>query len=166
VTPDPHPKYLRRVVGEVEISAGRKSKFEGECVMNSTISKNSHSAGVRLARKNPRYGSRFQLMLGRQVVAMLTAVLIVSSGFLVRVKAADGDLDATFGVGGKVITDFFGGGDFGNSVAVQPDGKIIVPGRVVTPDGYSDFGLARYNGDGTPEATFGIGGKVTTDFFG
>ena len=97
---------------------------------------------------------------------MLTAVLIVSSGFLVRVKAADGDLDATFGIGGKVITDFFGGGDFGNSVAVQPDGKIIVPGRVVTPDGYSDFGLARYNGDGTPDATFGGGGKVNTDFFG
>ncbi len=134
--------------------------------MSSSISQTNHSAGVRLVRKNPRHRSRFQAMAGRQLVALMTAALVVSSSFMLRVKAADGDPDPTFGFAGKVITDFFGGGDIGNNVAVQPDGKIIVPGRVVTPDGYSDFGLARYDSDGTPDVTFGIGGKVNTDFFG
>jgi hypothetical protein len=30
--------------------------------------------------------------------------------------------------------------------------------------GGSDFGLARYNTDGTPDASFGSGGIVRTDF--
>ena len=97
----------------------------------------------------------------------MIAVMLISANFLLRVEAADGDADPGFGVGGKVITDFFGYGDIGNSITVQPDGKIIVPGRVVVnASGFSDFGLARYNSDGTPDATFGIGGKVTTDFYG
>ena len=36
-----------------------------------------------------------------------------------------GDLDTTFGIGGKVITDF-SNNDFCRSVAIQQDGKIIL----------------------------------------
>ena len=32
--------------------------------------------------------------------------------------------------------------------------------------GRNDFALARYNSDGTLDASFGTGGKVTTDFGG
>src|SRR5262245_24776778 len=74
----------------------------------------------------------------------------------------NGTLDASFGTGGRVITDFGGGDDGAEAVALQPDGKIVAAGfaRGV------DFGLARYNDDGTLDAGFGTGGRVTTDFAG
>ena len=77
----------------------------------------------------------------------------------------DGSLDATFGTGGKVITDF-GGIDRARALALQPDGKIVVAGESAPFTGLSDFALARYNPDGSLDASFGTGGKVTTDFGG
>jgi len=72
---------------------------------------------------------------------------------------SDGALDTSFGTGGKVTTDFSGGRDVGYSVALQPDGKIVVAGYAGV-----DFALARYNSDGALDTSFGSGGKVTTDF--
>jgi uncharacterized delta-60 repeat protein len=77
------------------------------------------------------------------------------------VEAAAGDLDPTFGSGGKVVTSFPGGLDIANDVAVQSDGKIILAGF-----SGSDFALARYHTNGTLDATFGAGGLVATDFPG
>jgi uncharacterized delta-60 repeat protein len=74
---------------------------------------------------------------------------------------SNGSLDTTFGIGGKVTTDFANGTDEGYSVAIQTDGKIILGGTVYPGP---NFGLARYNSDGTLDSTFGTGGKVTTDF--
>ena len=76
----------------------------------------------------------------------------------------DGSLDAGFGNGGKVTTHFgFRDNEQALDVAIQPDGKIIAAGTVVAT--FSDFALARYNIDGSLDAGFGNGGKVTTDFF-
>jgi len=78
---------------------------------------------------------------------------------------APGALDPTFGVGGKVTTDFSGSAaDQIHAVLVQPDGKTIAVGTTGITGGDLDFALARYNYDGTLDTTFGIGGKVTTDF--
>ena len=77
---------------------------------------------------------------------------------------SDGTLDITFDSDGKVATDFSGLSDAGESVAIQPDGKIIVAGMALNPG--SDFALARYNADGTPDSSFGSNGKLTTDFSG
>jgi uncharacterized delta-60 repeat protein len=79
----------------------------------------------------------------------------------------DGSLDSGFGSGGKVVTDFFGARDQAFSVALQPDGKIVVAGRANTSfEVQSDFALARYNPDGSLDTSFGSGGKVTTEFSG
>lgn len=77
----------------------------------------------------------------------------------------DGTLDINFDGDGKVSTDFFGSLDAGETVAIQPDGKIIVAG-VARNVSNSDFALARYNSDGTPDSSFGNNGKLTTDFSG
>ena len=74
----------------------------------------------------------------------------------------DGALDTSFGSGGFVITDFAGRTDWVNSVVIQDDGKIVAAGRVDLAD--PDFGLARYNSDGTLDTTFSEDGLVTTDF--
>ena len=82
---------------------------------------------------------------------------------LVRLQR-DGGLDPSFGNGGKVMTKIGNGTAEANAVALQADGKIVVAGSVdETPKGKS-FALARYNADGSLDATFGTGGIVTTSF--
>ena len=84
---------------------------------------------------------------------------------------ADGSLDTTFATGGGdgdgVVTSDFGPRlDVATAIAVLPSGKILLGGTVnddTDPNEpgrqrNSDFGLARYNADGTPDATFGPGG--------
>jgi uncharacterized delta-60 repeat protein len=107
----------------------------------------------------------------RNLLLFLLTIFLLSSSIPRRANAADGDLDLTFGVGGKVKTDFSGLEDRATGVAVQQDGKIVVVGfssLVATPatQGNSDFLIARYNYNGNLDNTFGTGGKVTTDFFG
>jgi uncharacterized delta-60 repeat protein len=83
-------------------------------------------------------------------------------------QAAAGDLDPSFGTGGLVTTDFESRDDFGVGAAIQPDGKIVVAGNsaVFNPFFNADFALARYNPDGSLDATFGGGGTVRSDFGG
>jgi uncharacterized delta-60 repeat protein len=64
----------------------------------------------------------------------------------------NGTLDSTFGSGGMVHT--LTGLTYARSVAIQPDGKVVVAG-----DGSI---LERYNADGSLDATFGTGGIETT----
>jgi uncharacterized delta-60 repeat protein len=78
----------------------------------------------------------------------------------------DGSLDTTFGTNGKVTTDFNNRPDNLNALALQPDGKIVAAGISLNFANFYNFGLARYNPDGSLDASFGSGGKVTTDFFG
>lgn len=78
----------------------------------------------------------------------------------------DGTPDLSFGTGGKVLTDFFGSSDRCFAIALQPDGKIVAAGHALSPSYDTNFALARYNPDGILDSTFGIGGKITTDFFG
>ncbi len=68
-----------------------------------------------------------------------------------------GNLDPSFGGDGIVLTDFSGGYDMIETVAIQADGKIIAAGR-----SRSEIGIARYNADGALDTTFGGDGKVTT----
>ncbi|MCP4106107.1 MAG: hypothetical protein GY749_11300 [Desulfobacteraceae bacterium] len=79
--------------------------------------------------------------------------------FMLIRYAANGYPDTSFGTDGRITADF-GGDDIGRSVAVQPDGKIVIAGYSETA---GDFALARYTGSGTPDNTFGTDGKVTTD---
>jgi len=84
------------------------------------------------------------------------------------VQAFDGDLDPTFGTDGKVLTDFDHSTDIANAVAIQADGKLVVVGTIYQDNDFSDedFAVARHNPDGTLDKTFGVGGKVQTDFPG
>jgi uncharacterized delta-60 repeat protein len=77
----------------------------------------------------------------------------------------DGSLDQNFGVSGQVITDFTGGTDVINAVALQTDGKIVAAGLTqMTPTPFSfDFALVRYDTNGNLDNSFGAGGKVTTE---
>src|SRR6266699_1396466 len=76
----------------------------------------------------------------------------------------DGTPDATFGSGGQVSTDFVGMEDDAFSVLIQPDGKIVAVGSANDPATFYDFAAVRYLSNGTIDTTFGVAGKVRTDF--
>lgn len=92
-------------------------------------------------------------------------IIVAGSGyssnwdFAVARYNPDGTLDTTFSQDGKLTTDF-GSHDYGYSVTLQSDGKIIVAGHKKG----DDFAVARYNQDGTLDTTFSQDGKLTTDF--
>ncbi|WP_018615322.1 hypothetical protein [Segetibacter koreensis] len=76
----------------------------------------------------------------------------------------DGSLDSSFGKGGKVVTDIGGDGNV-TYAAIQEDGKIVVVGsRNPNTQTGADIALVRYNPDGSLDSSFGITGKVLTDF--
>lgn len=102
---------------------------------------------------------------GRIVVAGYTHDGIGRRFALAR-YSVDGSLDASFGTGGKVTTSFFGFDDGATGLAVQADGKIVASGWADPGGANVQFAVARYNADGSLDASFGTGGKVTTDFFG
>ncbi len=73
----------------------------------------------------------------------------------------DGSLDTSFGGGGKVSTPMgTGTSSVAQTIAIQTDGKIVMAGS--GSNGSSDFALARYNADGSLDASFSDDGKVTT----
>src|SRR5438034_447799 len=96
-------------------------------------------------------------MIRHLLCGMLCAALLLlpAAG-----RANPGDLDPTFGIGGKVTTGI-GTGDYGYAAAIQADGKLVVAGETNNGSNY-DIALVRYNANGTADETFGTGGKVTT----
>jgi len=83
---------------------------------------------------------------------------------LVRYNA-DGSLDSGFGADGKVLAHLGAGSSdelFG--VTIQPDGKIVAAGiSFIFSVGRGDFAVVRYHTDGSPDSSFGTGGKTLTD---
>ena len=79
--------------------------------------------------------------------------------FLVARYNLDGSLDATFG-GDGIVSTSVGTSSAANALVIQPDGKIVAAG--FTLDFPTAFALVRYNADGSLDASFGSGGRVTT----
>jgi len=106
----------------------------------------------------------------RLLASAVTLALFALAGvaFAGLAHAAPGGLDPSFGTGGRVVTDFNLSTDIANAVALQADGKLVVVGTTYTNNDFSgeDFAIARYNADGSLDASFGTNGRVTTDFPG
>ncbi len=98
--------------------------------------------------------NRSLFIFGLMILLLITAFPLVQAQ-----SVAPGDLDTTFGIGGKVTTDV---NSAASSVAVQADGKIVVAGSSY---GYS-IALARYHANGSLDNSFGNGGKVFTSVGG
>ncbi|MEU2835206.1 hypothetical protein ABZ667_42545 [Streptomyces lavendulae] len=102
---------------------------------------------------------------GTTIIAGYIKNLEGATDFALARYDSRGRLDPTFGNNGKVTTDFNYGYDQANSIAVQPDGRIVAAGYSSWND-HTTFALARYDSRGRLDPTFGNNGKVTTDFEG
>jgi uncharacterized delta-60 repeat protein len=127
---------------------------------------------------------------GEQATSRINAIALQADGKIIAAGTAsrtttaasdfalarynpDGSPDTSFGTAGKLTTDFTGGidettgeSDQAYGAVIQADGKIVVAGRAVVAGSGGDFGVVRYNADGSLDSTFGTGGKVTTAFLG
>ncbi len=78
----------------------------------------------------------------------------------------NGTLDTTFDGDGRMMADVAGANDIARSVAVQPDGRIVIAGNALNGANF-DVSLIRVNQDGALDTTFdgnsGIGnGAIST----
>lgn len=79
---------------------------------------------------------------------------------------SDGSPDMTFDGDGRAFAGVDGYQySNGEALALQPDGKLITAGWV-SDENPRGFLLARFNGDGTLDTTFGTGGVTVVDFGG
>ena len=113
---------------------------------------------------------------GRVVVAGTAWGFETSSGLVVARLDPDGALDESFGDGGFMVRPPPAGypswQEVVASVAVRPDGAIIVGGTIMWPPEVSGleveawFLLTRVTRAGAPDPTFGSGGSAFTDVAG
>jgi uncharacterized delta-60 repeat protein len=88
-----------------------------------------------------------------------------SSGFCAAQYLVNGTLDPGFGSSGTVSTSL-GRVSIANTVALQPDGKLLLAGHCVIsgPSGATlNFCALRYNADGSLDLGFDSDGKIVTD---
>lgn len=72
---------------------------------------------------------------------------------------ANGKPDSAFGTAGSVVMPLTSEDDFSSALALQADGKILQAGMTSGLHS-SDFGMVRYNNNGTPDLSFNTTGKV------
>lgn len=113
------------------------------------------------------------LFLHTRLKYTLVYILGLSLNFFVITPsfAGAGDLDLTFGNGGKIsydLEDISWDGIAGKyNVVTQSDGKIIVAGggKGYAQNAQSENIILRFNADGSPDLSFGENGQVHIPFF-
>lgn len=89
-------------------------------------------------------------------------ILVVDGSEIMRFNP-DGSLDSGFGNGGRVETSLDTNTNVGAGAALQPDGKIVVAGRIGVGTNSTDVLVMRFNPDGSPDFSFGSSGQVVTN---
>jgi uncharacterized delta-60 repeat protein len=151
--------------GSVNGSAGHA--FVARYLPNGVLDPSFGGTGV----VRPRFATNDDLV---QAIAVQPDGKVVAAGSVVSPDTniaiarynADGSLDPSFGQGGKVVMGFASGSrERALALAIAGDGKLVVGGAARGPGlPQGNFLVARYNGDGSLDTSFGDGGKTITDF--
>ncbi len=104
-----------------------------------------------LSRSNAVPGAGFARDRIRAVPVLVAWLL-----FAAPAVAAIGELDRRFGDGGSVLVP----GYSGQSVLEMPDGRLLVVRTSAATDGTSRLAVHRYLANGTPDPSFGTGGRT------
>lgn len=93
---------------------------------------------------------------------IILSILIIASYINLLAQPA-GNLDPSFGNGGKVVTSLNSGAEVAHGVVLQSDDKLVVAGYATSSITGKDFFCARYKTDGSLDSAFGTNGIVTVD---
>jgi uncharacterized delta-60 repeat protein len=157
VNADPHPTSF--AVARLKADGTPDPTFDGDGRLTTTFFGHDSASSVMVQAD------------GKLVVAGEAARggLAAEPDFALARYETNGALDPTFGAGGRVTLDFDYGLDTAIGVAAAPGGRLIAGGYTYTrgPGGLGPlFAAARFNADGSPDNTFGGGGRLTTHFPG
>ena len=103
---------------------------------------------------------RHPRLLGAFLAAIVALVVTCAPALALQA----GDLDPSFGSNGVAAYPFGGGSAQIDSLALQPDGKLVLAGTANDPSGNPAVLLARLNPNGTLDSSFGNGGSVIKQF--
>ncbi|WP_198316177.1 delta-60 repeat domain-containing protein [Cystobacter fuscus] len=148
----------RVIAAGVARTAERRLLFVARFLADGTLDPGFHGTGVHALEWNPtgRDWVDVSVLSGGEPV-----VVVEHEGDfrLVRFTSA-GELDASFGTGGIVTTDFLGGVDEPSVLVPLAGDRLLVGGtRWADGGGSRSAVLARYQPDGTLDAMFGSGGR-------
>lgn len=96
------------------------------------------------------------LRASNQVVALIGIAMVALLLACSPAQASGITLDASFGSGGSVTTDFARGSASAKALAVQSDGKVVAVGG----SGSSTLAATRFNTDGSVDSSYGTGGRL------
>jgi uncharacterized delta-60 repeat protein len=133
------------------------------------------ASGYRSLRNVIAFGTSYGVT-GTSVAVQPDGKIVVGEDttFAITRYNSNGSLDSSFGTGGTVVTpltSFFTNTSTAyvndgrlKSLVVQSDGKVVLAGYISVSAGGTTYYsvLARYNTNGTPDSSFGVGGFVTT----
>src|SRR5215204_5546885 len=94
----------------------------------------------------------------RKQIALFIGLIFLCGGYA---EAQPGVPDPTFGVNGRVTTDFSGASESISDVVIQPDGKIVAVGTAAGASSL-DFAVVRYTPSGTLDPGFSGDGIAIT----
>lgn len=94
-------------------------------------------------------------------IRSIANALLLTIALPCLVHAADGDLDSSYGTAGKNSVSL-GGSDLVYGSYLQSDGKMLVVGGA-RPSSVEDFGVTRFNANGSLDTSFGVNGVYTLD---
>ena len=130
----------RVVVARLNADGSPDSSFGTSGIVTTDVNAGENDIGHRVAIQSD----------GKIVVAGFSA----TQQFVARYDT-NGDLDSSFGKGGIARTTVPGSSTRGRSIAIQPDGKIVVGGLLITSSIPSiSYLLTRFNPDGSPDDTW------------
>ncbi len=126
---------------------------------------NASCSSTCMTQSDGKRGMR--VMLNRALWKSVVIGFAASACAFDVASAADGMIDTSFGAAGLARAGIDDGDlqPSGCRPVVQPDDKIVICGtRLSNGTSGSDFLVARFNADGSLDATFGTNGLVTIDF--
>jgi uncharacterized delta-60 repeat protein len=100
--------------------------------------------------------------LGNSFPGPLVGNEVVNSFILLMRLTTNGAPDTTFGNNGSVLTEVGNYSDYALSLALQPDGKILVSGA--SQNGNYEWFVQRYDSNGSLDATYGDNGVRIVNF--
>ncbi|MBS1797217.1 MAG: VCBS repeat-containing protein [Acidobacteria bacterium] len=101
---------------------------------------------------------------GKIISAGYTSDLNGQSDFSLVRYNADGSLDAAFGANGRTTADNNGKTDQFPEIFVLPGGRILLVGQSQDTLDHPAIAIFRFNANGSPDTTFGTGGRVLSAF--
>jgi uncharacterized delta-60 repeat protein len=147
--------------GKILTAAGSITRYNANGTLDTTFGKSGRTANNILASRDVKILANGYILAGGSVSANRKNNMAVAR------FTPNGQLDTTFGGGtGKATISVSPNNDTAHNIDLQSNGKIVLFGDADGVNGYRDFGVARFNANGTIDTTFGQSGKVTWDYLG